>query len=115
MTNAHIDERAEEIQLNIDEQKEMFAFKPKDEQCSQVTNFNRKRSKKKLEKPSIYTLIEFVENLRIREEIKVYNDWNMKRSIQRKKLLELEKKDRNNSAYTEGVAKETVAANVIIK
>jgi hypothetical protein len=42
--------------------------------------------------PSIKALIEFVESLRIREEIKVHNQWNVKRRIQRNKFLELEKK-----------------------
>ena len=59
-------------------------------------NFNWKQSEKELEKPStpsIDTLIEFVENLQIREEIKVYNWRNMKWRIQRKKLLEFEKKE----------------------
>ena len=51
---------------------------------------------KELEKPytpSNYTLIEFMENLRTREEIKVYNQQNAKRNIQRKKILEFGKKE----------------------
>ena len=39
-TNAHIDVGAGEIQFNINEQKEKFAFKLKVEQCSQVKAFN---------------------------------------------------------------------------
>jgi hypothetical protein len=38
--NAHIDVGAGEIQLNINGQKERFAFRPKVEQCSQVKTFN---------------------------------------------------------------------------
>ena len=38
-------------------------------------------------------LIEFVENLRTREEIKVYNQQNAKRNIQRKNFLEFGKKE----------------------
>ena len=34
MMNAHIDERAGGIQLNINEHKEKYAFTPKVEQCS---------------------------------------------------------------------------------
>jgi hypothetical protein len=50
--NTHIDVRAGEIQLNINGQKEKFAFKPKVEQCSQVKAFNRKKkSEKESEKP----------------------------------------------------------------
>ena len=98
---------AGEIQLNINGQKERFAFRPKDEQCSQIKIFNRKESVKELEKPytpSIYTLIKFVENLQIREEVKVYNQRNAKRNIQRKNFLEME-----------GVAEEGVATNVSIR
>ena len=52
--NAHIDVGAGEIQLNINGQKEKFAFKPKVEQCSQVKAFNRKKKfEKESEKPSI--------------------------------------------------------------
>ena len=76
MTNAYIDARVGVIQLNINGQKERFGFKPKDEQCLQIRSVNRKESVKELEKPytpSNHTLIEFVENLQTREEIKVYN------------------------------------------
>jgi hypothetical protein len=51
---------------------------------------------KVLEKPytlSNSTLIEFKENLRTREEIKVYNQQNTKWNIQRKKFLEFGKKE----------------------
>ena len=51
---------------------------------------------KELEKPynpSNYTLIEFVEDLQTREEIKVYNQRNGKRNIQRKKFMEFGKKE----------------------
>ena len=58
MTNAHIDAGVGVIQLNINGQKEIFGFRPKDEQCSQIKSFNRKESVKELEKP--YSLIEFV-------------------------------------------------------
>jgi hypothetical protein len=81
--NAHIDVGVGEIQLNINGQKERFAFRSKVEQCSQVKTFNWKKSVKELEKPStpsIEALIEFVENLQIREEIRVHNQQNVKRS-----------------------------------
>ena len=91
MTTAHIDAGVGVIQLNIDGQKERFGFKPKDEQCSQIKSFNRKESVKELEKP--YTLIEFVDNLRIREEIKEYNQQNAKWNIQRRNFLEFGKKE----------------------
>jgi len=72
--NASIDVGAREIQLNINGQKEMFAFKPKIEQCSQVKAINRKKkSEKEPEKPSIppiEALIEYVESQRIQEEVK---------------------------------------------
>ena len=65
---------AGEIQLNVNGQKETFAFKPKVEQCSQVKAINRKRkSENESEKPSIppiEALIEYVESLRIQEEVK---------------------------------------------
>jgi len=106
MTTAHIDAGVGVIQLNINGQKERFGFrpkdkqcsqiKPKDKQCSQIKSFNRKEFMKELEKPytpSNSTLIEFVENLRTPEEIKVYNQWNAKRNIQRKKFLEFGKKE----------------------
>ena len=46
---------------------------------------------KELEKS--YSLIEFVENLRTREEIKVYNQRNAKRNIQHRNFLEFGKKE----------------------
>ena len=107
MTTAHIDAGVGVIQLNINEQKERFGFRPKDGQCSQIKCSNRKESVKELEKPytpSNSTLIEFVENVQTREEIKVYNQRNAKRNIQRKNFLE-----------TEGVAEEGVATNVSIR
>ena len=76
MTTARIDVGVGVMQLNINGQKERFGFRPKDEQCSQIKSFNWKESVKELEKP--YTLIEFVENLRTQEEIKVYNQRNAK-------------------------------------
>ena len=85
MTTAHIDAGVGVIQLNINGQKERFGFKPKDERCSQIKSFNRKESVKELEKS--YSLIDFVENLRTREEIKVYNQWNAKRNIQHRNFL----------------------------
>jgi hypothetical protein len=82
MANAHIDVGPREIQLNINGQKERFAFRPKVRQCSQVKTFNqKKKSEKEPEKPStpsIEALIEFVESLRIQEEIKVHNQRNAK-------------------------------------
>ena len=72
-TNAHIDVRAGEIQLNINGQQEKFAFKPKVEQCNQVKEVRRKKKPKKETKksslPNIEALIAFVENLRIQEEL----------------------------------------------
>ena len=91
MTTAHIDAGVRVIQLKRNGQKERFSFKPKDERCSQIKSFNRKKFLKELEK--LYSLIEFVENLRTREEIKVYNQWNVKRNIQRKNFLEFGKKE----------------------
>ena len=91
MTTAHIDAGVGVIQLNINGQKERFGFRPKDEQCSQIKSLNRKESVKELEKPD--SLTEFVENLRTREEIKVYNQQNAKRNIQRKNFLEFGKKE----------------------
>ena len=71
--NAHIDVGVGEIQLNINGQKEKFAFKPKVEQCSLVKEVHRKKKPKKEEKklslPNIEALIEFVESLRIQEEL----------------------------------------------
>ena len=91
MTTAHFDTGVRVIQLNINLHKERFGFKPKDERCSQIKSFNRKESVKELEKS--YSLIDFVENLRTREEIKVYNQRNAKRNIQRKNFLEFGKKE----------------------
>ena len=96
MTTTHIDVGVGVIQLNINGQKERFGFRLKEEQCSQIKSFNRKESVKELEKPynpSNYTLIEFVENLQTREEIKVYNQLNAKRNIQCKTFLEFGKKE----------------------
>ena len=76
MTTAHIDVGVGIIQLNINGQKERFGFRPKDEQCSQIKSFNWNEFVKELENPytpSNSTLIKFMENLRTREEIKVYN------------------------------------------
>jgi len=115
MTTAHIDAGVGVIQLNINEQKERFGFRPKDGQCSQIKCFNRKESVKELEKPytpSNSTLIEFVENLRTWEEIKVYNQRNAKGNIQRKKFLEFEKKEIEE---TLPMAEESVATNVSIR
>ena len=110
MENAHIDAGVGVIQLRINGQKERFGFRPKDEQCSQIKSFNRKKSVKELEKP--YSLIEFMENLRTREEIKVYNQQNAKRNIQRKKFLEFGKKE---IEVTLPMAEESVATNVSIR
>ena len=96
MTTAHIDTGVGVIQLNINGQKERFGFRLKDDKCSQIKSFNRKESVKELEKPytpSNSILIEFVENLRTWEEIKVYNQWNTKLNIQRKKFLEFGMKE----------------------
>ena len=91
MTTAHIDVGVGVIQFNINGQKERFGFKLKDEQCSQIRSFKWKESMRELEKP--YSLNEFVENLQTREEIKVYNQQNAKRNIQRKNFLEFGKKE----------------------
>jgi len=69
---------------------------------------------KELEKPynpSNYSLIEFVENLQTREEIKVYNQRNAKRNIQRKKFLEFGKKE---IEVTLAMAEESIATNISI-
>ena len=99
-TNASIDVGAGEIKININGQKETFAFKPKVEQCSQVKSINRKKkSKKEPEKPSIppiEALIEYAESLQIQKEakqIKLHNYRNARRRIQCKKFLESEKKE----------------------
>ena len=99
--NAHIDVGAREIQLNINVQQEKFAFKSKVEQCNQVKEVRwKKKPEQETKKPSlpnIEALIAFVENLRIQEElqlqeeakqIKLHNQRNAKRRIQRKKFLE---------------------------
>jgi len=61
---------------------EKFTFRPKVKQCSQVKSFNRKKKfEKELKKPSIPSmeaLIELVESIRIREEIKLHNHRNAK-------------------------------------
>ena len=70
---------------------------------------------KELEKPytpSNYTLIEFVENLRTQEEIKVYNQQNAKRNIQRKKFLRFGKKE---IEVTLPMVEESVVTNVSIR
>jgi hypothetical protein len=112
--NAHIDVGAGEIQLKINGQKARFAFRPKVEQCSQVKTFNqKKKSEKELEKPStpsIEALIKFVESLRIREEMKVHNQRNAKRRIQRKKFQELEKKEIETSKPTKKVWQRKVSS-----
>ena len=110
MTTAHIDAGVGVIKLNINRQKERFGFKPKDERCSQIKSFNRKESVKELEMP--YSLIEFMENLRTREENKVYNQWNAKRNIQRKKFLEFGKKE---IEVTMPMVEESVATNISIR
>ena len=104
IANTHIDVGAGEIQLNINGQQEKFSFKPKVEQCNQVKEVRRKKKPEKETKkpslPNIEALIEFVESLRIKEElriqeeakqIKIHNQRNAKRRIQRKKFLEPQK------------------------
>ena len=115
MTTAHIDAGVGVIQLNINGQKERFGFSPNDVQCSQIKSFNWKESVKELEKPytpSNSTLIEFVENLRTQEEIKVYNKRNAKRNIQRKKFLEFGKKEIKETLH---MAEESIATNISIR
>ena len=100
IANAHIDVGAGEIQLNINDQQEKFAFKPKVEQCNQVKEVRwKKKPEKETKKPSlpnIEALIAFVENLQIQEElrfqeeakqIKLHNQKNAKCRIQHKKFL----------------------------
>ena len=90
--------------LNINGQKEKFAFKPKVEQCSLVKEIHRKKKPKKEAKkpllPNIEALIEFVESMQIQEElriqeeakqIKLHNQRNAKGRIQCKKFLESQK------------------------
>ena len=115
MTTAHIDAGVGVIQLNINGHKERFGFRPKDKKCSQIKSFNRKESVKELEKtytPSNSTLIEFMENLQTREEIKVYNQWNAKRNIQHKKFLEFGKK---GIEETLPMAEESIVTNISIR
>ena len=116
--NANIDVGAREIQLNINGQKETFAFKPKVEQCSQVKAINRKKkSEKEPEKPSISpieALIEFVESLRIQEEtkkIKLHNHKNARLRIQCKKFLESEKKEVETTPTTKKVWRKKVSSS----
>jgi hypothetical protein len=65
--NAHIDDGAGEIQLNINDRQERFAFKSKVEQCNQVKEVHRKKKpEQETKKPSllnIEALISFMENL----------------------------------------------------
>jgi hypothetical protein len=110
MTTAHIVVGVGVIQLNINGQKERFGFKPKDERCSQITSFNQKESVKVLEKS--YSLIEFVENFRTREEIKVYNQRNAKRNIQCRNFLEFGKKE---IEVTLPMEEESITTNVSIR
>ena len=99
--NTHIDVGAREIQLNISGQQEKFAFKPKVEQCNQVKEVLRKKKlENETKKPSlrnIESLVAFMENLWIQEElqlqeeakqIKLHNQRNAKRWIHCKKYLE---------------------------
>ena len=70
---------------------------------------------KELEKtntPFNSTLIEFMENLRIQEENKVYNQRNTKRNIQRKKFIEFGKKE---IEVTLPMPEESVNTNVSIR
>ena len=96
--NAHIDVGAGEIQLNINGQKEKFAFKPNVEQFSQVKEVHRKKKPEKETKkpslPSIEAVVEFIESLRIQEELWIQDEakqiklHNQRNAIQRKKFLE---------------------------
>ena len=61
---------------------------------------------------NLYALIEFMENLQTREEIKVYNQRNVKRNIQRKNFLEFGKKE---IELTLPMAEESIATNVSIR
>ena len=76
--NAHIDVRAGEIQLNINGQQEKFAFKPKVEQCNQAKEVLRKKKlENETKKPSlrnIESLIAFMENLWIQEELRLQEE-----------------------------------------
>ena len=93
--NAHIDVGAGEILLNINGQTERFAFQPKVEQCSQVKTFNRKKSEKEQEKPStptIDSLAELLERIRIDREIRGHNYRNARQQILRREFEESEAK-----------------------
>jgi hypothetical protein len=122
--NAHIDVGAREIQLNINGQKEKFAFKPKVEQCSHVKAIHqKKKAKKETKKPSISSieaLIEFVESLRIQEEmrileemkqIKLHNHRNARRRIQLRKFMESKKKEVETTPTTKKVWRKTVSSS----
>ena len=116
--NASIDVGAGEIQLNINGQKETFAFKPKVEQCSQVKAINRKKkSEKEPEKlsiPPIEALIEYVESRRIQEEakqIKLHNHRNARQRIQRRKFLESKKKEVEAAPATKKVWRKKVSSS----
>ena len=61
------------------------------------------------EPEKLYSLIESVENLRTREEIKVYNQRNAKRNIQRKNFLEFGKKEIEVPLRTRKVQKKKVS------
>ena len=70
---------------------------------------------KELEKPytpSNSTLIIFMENIQTWEEIKVYNQRNAKRNIQRMKFLEFGKKE---IEITLPMVEESVATNISIR
>ncbi|RLM75657.1 hypothetical protein C2845_PM15G01450 [Panicum miliaceum] len=73
----------------------------------------KKKSEKKPEKlviPSIEALVEFVETLRIQDEIKVHNRRNVKRRIQHKKFLELEEKEVEKTAPMKKVWRKKVSS-----
>jgi ABC-type uncharacterized transport system ATPase component len=93
---------AGEIQLNINGQKEVRLQTEGRIMCPgqdiQLKKFEKEPEK--LSTPSNKALIEFVENLRIQEEIKVHNQRNAKRRIQHKKFLELERKEIKTSKPT---------------
>ena len=94
---------------------EKFTFRPKVEHCSQVKSFNpKKKSEKEPEKPSLPSMeaiIELVESIRIREEIKLHNHRNAKRRIQRKKFLELEKKEIEAKPTSKRVGQKKVSSS----
>ena len=104
--NASIDVGAGEIQLNINGQKETFAFKLKVEQCSQVKAINRKKkSEKEPEKssiPPIEALIEYIESLRIQEEakqIKLHNYKNAREGSNVRNFWNRERKRSNQNTH----------------